>query len=350
MRENMKHLHLMNTDKFIEPYIKMVNANFYPHDQYFFCFLSKEKNHLKNKLDNMSLEKNVLFNKKVVKSLYEAERIYVHSLFSMKIVLLLFLHPWLLKKCYWVIWGADLYAYRKTKTLKYRIKEFFRAPVIRRFGNIVSLVEGDYHLAKQWYGARGKYCKGSYGSTIVKADLDALPPVERTENHPVVIQIGNSADPANQHIEVLRQLARFKQENLQIIVPLSYGDLSYAKTVIEAGVELFGDKFRAITDYLSPEAYSQMLNEVDIAIFNNDRQQALGNISILLYLNKTVYIRSDTTMWAEFQKDDFHLHDYLLVNEYDFGNFCKKTSNPKRKTQTLFDESKLVEVWDQIFS
>ncbi len=47
--------------------------------------------------------------------------------------------------------------------------------------------------------------------------------------------MGNSADPANEHIEALAQLEKFKESNIKIYVPLSYGNQAYAEQVIEYG-------------------------------------------------------------------------------------------------------------------
>src|SRR5690606_18092486 len=95
---------------------------------------------------------------RILKYLYTSNKIFIHGFFSGKIVLMLFLQPWLLKKCYWIIWGADLYRYKNRKnTIKSYIYEFVRKFVIKNIGGIITHIKGDYELARKWYGAKGKY-------------------------------------------------------------------------------------------------------------------------------------------------------------------------------------------------
>lgn len=347
----MKHLHVANTNKFIEPYINFINSNFDMKNHQFLCFTSKKAtNHINNSYENAQLQGEIIGNIKLLKELYAANRIYLHSLFSIKIVILLFFQPWLLKKCYWIIWGGDLYVYREPRTtVVARVKEYARAFVIKRMGNIVSLVKGDYELAKDWYGTRGTYHYGEYVGPISKSQLDALPIKLKSKESPIVIQIGNSADPSNNHIDTLKKLLRFRDENIQIYVPLSYGDERYAKKVIEEGTNLFGEKFISLTEFLPPEEYSAFLNNIDIAIFNNDRQQALGNISALLYLNKKVYIRSDTSMWLDFKERSISLNDFLLVEQLNFTEFIQENENQYDLVNILFDEKRIINIWEKIF-
>ena len=87
------------------------------------------------------------------------------------ITILFFLQPWLLKKCYWVVWGGDLYSYKlDKKNLKWHITQFFRRPVIRQMGHMATYVEGDVRLARQWYGAKGKYCECMMYPNIIYKD------------------------------------------------------------------------------------------------------------------------------------------------------------------------------------
>jgi dTDP-N-acetylfucosamine:lipid II N-acetylfucosaminyltransferase len=94
------------------------------------------------------------------------------------------------------------------------------------------------------------------------------------------------------------------------------------------------------------------LNNIDIAIFNNDRQQALGNIYALLYLNKKVFIRSDTTMWLHFkEKFNIDMNDFLLVENLNFDQFVEiRESSNKVKINKVFEEGYLVNIWENVFN
>lgn len=125
----------------------------------------------------------------------------------------------------------------------------------------------------------------------------------------ITILLGNSADPSNNHISAFDRIAKFKNSKIKIISPLSYGKKEYAEEVIEKGVAIFGDSFIPITDFMPREQYFDILSKVDIAVFNHDRQQAMGNTISLLGLKKTVFINKKTTQWELFEDKNIKVFD-----------------------------------------
>lgn len=138
-----------------------------------------------------------------------------------------------------------------------------------------------------------------------------------------------------------------------IICPLSYAHESnpeYKAMVINKGKELFGEKFIPLTEFMPFEKYLEILDKVDIAIFNHKRQQALGNITTLLGLGKKVYIREEITTWQFCKDHDLKVYSANvnyddLFEEMDEGIRQKNIENVKSK----FSEEKLVEDLKQIF-
>ena len=240
----------------------------------------------------------------------QADKVILHGLFDIKLVLILFFTPWLLKKCYWVVWGGDLYVHQLgERNWKWKIKEFFRRPVIKNMGNLVTYIEGDVELARKWYGAKGQYRECIMYLSNVYKELDIPESISEITN----IQIGNSADPSNNHIEALEKLLPYKDDDICIYVPLSYGDQIHAKKVTAQGKKWFGGKFIPLTHFMPFEDYLGFLGSIDIAIFNHKRQQAMGNTITLLGLGKKVYIRSDVTQWDFFQELGFEVSDISQI-------------------------------------
>lgn len=169
------------------------------------------------------------------------------------------------------------------------------------------------------------------------------------EKNKYYIQIGNSADPSNNHIEIFDKLRAYKNENIEIICPLSYGNLQYRNEVIKKGNEIFGDKFNPIMDFLPLEEYLLQLSKIDIAIFNHKRQQAIGNITSLLGFGKKVYIRDDITTWnfcADHELTVFNTNNQFKdLFEMDTSAQLKNIRNIKK----YFSEEKLKEQWARIF-
>ncbi|MGI2072219.1 TDP-N-acetylfucosamine:lipid II N-acetylfucosaminyltransferase [Shewanella baltica] len=313
-----KILHIAGCDKFIPPYIQFVNENFNSEEHEFIINSGMASGELQSS-SNIYLSGNSTFSKlkhyfHLLIKMHQADKVIVHALFNIKIVQILFFAPWLLKKCCWVIWGGDLYTYQLGKrNKKWQINEFFRRPVIKRIGHLVTYIEGDIALARKWYGATGKYQECLMYTSNLYKEYE----VSENKKTSINIQVGNSADPSNNHIEALEKLLPFKDEDICIFVPLSYGSKEYAKQVITQGKEWFGDKFKPLTEFMPFEEYLSFLGSIDIAIFNHKRQQAMGNTITLLGLGKTVYLRSDTSQWPFFETKGIKIGDVEMFNSLE---------------------------------
>lgn len=232
---------------------------------------------------------------KISIEMHKADKVILHGLFNGHLIYILALQSWLLKKCHWVIWGGDLYKHDlNCRGWRWYKDELLRNFVIARMGHLVTYVRGDYELARKWYGARGSY----YECIMYQSNLCKEYEIPQKTSSSLTILIGNSADPANNHIEVFAKLLRFKDEDIRIIVPLSYGNEDYAKDIADTGRNFFGEKLSLLTELIPFQQYLELLGEVDIAVFNHKRQQAMGNIITLLGLGKTVYMRKDISSWS----------------------------------------------------
>lgn len=294
-----KIVHLMVAEKFIQPFIYFIKENIGIEHHLFLICGDTIKYPLKSKT-NVIVEKTIgnLIIKKIA-NIYEADKIFLHGLFDTKLILFFYLQPWLLKKTYWIIWGSDLYAYKiPQNTWKLRLQEHLRKSVIKKLGNIVTCLEGDYILAKKVYRTNAKY----HNCFMYTSNLFENKKIKEKIPSSTNIQIGNSADPSNEHLEILNLLTKFKNENIIIYAPLSYGNKIYAEKVITEGKKLFGEKFKPLTEMLSEENYLEFLSKIDIAIFNHRRQQAMGNTISLLGLGKKVHIREEVTPWKLFKE------------------------------------------------
>lgn len=345
----MKNLHLFPNEKFTEPYIEFINKNF-DYKEHLFLIIGKGIGaHITARENVVTISKDVKSIVLLLKEMYSCDKIFLHGLFLREIVLLLFIQPWLLKKCNWVIWGGDLYRYKyRKRTFKSDVYEKFREFVIKNMGGLITHIKGDYELAQKWYGAKGKYYYSfMYPSNLYKKyDLSHV----SKDHDKIYIQIGNSANPSNNHFEVFEKLKEYKDESIEIICPLSYGNLEYRDKVIKEGEKIFGEKFTPITTFLPFEEYLGLLAKIDIAIFNHKRQQAMGNITTLLGLGKKVYIRDDITTWQ------FCKEHGLKVFSSNAGFSDLLQEMPKREkfsnmetVKRHFSENKLKDDWKKIF-
>lgn len=331
-----KILHIMVFDKFIPPFVDFIDQNF-DLQEHLFMVRGKEKYGL-----NFTKEypKSVLYRgKSFFKTLIEmnkAQKIILHGLWSRHTVRVLFLQPWLLKKCYWVMWGGDFYSPEKQSWMKKQ--------VIKKMGHLVTYLPGDYALAQKWYGAEGTYNECLMYSSNVFRPVE-LPP---KENGTLTIQIGNSAKATNNHLEVFEKLKPFKDEDIRLIVPLSYaGDKRYVAEVIEAGKKLFGDKFEPLTEFMPYMEYLNLLAQIDIAIFNYKRQQGMSNIIALLGLGKRVYLHHDITPYTLFKEIGVQVDDIEKLMLAPLDESVREKN--KRLIQTYFSEENYIDQLHHIF-
>ncbi|WP_338589242.1 TDP-N-acetylfucosamine:lipid II N-acetylfucosaminyltransferase [Shewanella khirikhana] len=352
-----KILHLAYLDKFIPGFIELVRQHFAgdPHTIITFGDIKEHPYVQSSSMFNFATLKSVRKILQLIAAMHRNDKIILHGLFSSHLVLLLCFMPWLHKKCDWIIWGGDLYYHKlAVKNARYHILEVFRKFLISRLGGFITYVEGDYNNARQWYHASGKlhecimYKSNIYSGTALTED--DLTEADAPNAIKVNIQIGNSADPTNNHQQVFEQLVKLDVPNRvgKIYCPLSYGDPVYAAEIKKLGEAMFGDRFYPLMDFMPLSQYDQILDEVNIAIFAHNRQQAMGNTINLLGRGKTVYMRDDTSSYALLTKlgiTVFSLDDLSL----DVQPRAVAIANNQR-VRNYFSEDNLVKQLKSIFA
>ncbi len=338
-------LHLFGWDKkFVLPFRDFIHEHFADGQHQFIIYGDVADNDIPASRDTLvssSIRKSLI---PITRLMNKADKIIIHGLFNNHLLYLLALQPWVLQKCYWVIWGGDLYVHNASvQDWRWRKNEAFRHFVIKRIGHCVTYVRGDYELAQRWYGTTGKYhhCL-MYPSNVFKV-VPLLPKQEETIN----ILVGNSADATNNHAEVFEQLLAYIHEDIQIFCPLSYGPSDNAQHIAKLGRELFGDKFLPLLDFIPLEEYSELLGQIDIAVFAHKRQQAMGNIITLLGLGKKVFMRRDITSWAEFTRLGLVVFD---VSQLDVKTICSADSRSNSQLiADYFSERSFMEQYREVF-
>lgn len=339
MKKSIVHIGVEGT--FLYSFVAFVNKNF---NSNYHLFLLTTNDRKRRYPDNVALANRdvlarLLHYLNCIVKMNRADKVVLHGLFDIKLVLILFFMPWLLKKCYWVIWGGDLYAYKRGgRSWGWKLREIFRRPVIRNVGYLVTYIPGDVDRARSWYSARGEYLEClMYTSNVVHRAATNFNS-SNNETHDCSspsLLVGNSSDPSNNHVDVLKKLRGYSDKISEIVVPLSYGHEENAKKVIAKGNEWFAEKFTPLTQLMEYESYLQVLDRIDIAIFNHDRQQAMGNTITLLALGKTIYMRSTVSQYSFLQSLG------LAIMEIDSFNMQMLSAE---------DASKNVELVNSFFS
>lgn len=340
MPDPFKIVHLIKPDKFIQPFVDFVDKNLSLKGHVFFVFGSSKKYAIQKRKNiyfiNTPLDYVITF-PRLVLACKSAKKIILHGLFW-KVVAFFFLFRSFPSKSYWIIWGGDLYIYKARKaTLRNKIYEFLRKSVIKKIGYIVTSLDGEYRLVRKWYKLKTEYIKMFvYPSVVYK------PIISNTKrNKKMMILLGNSSTQTNRHMEALEIISKKNEANSEFLVfcPLSYGDMKYRDLVIKRGIFLLKDKFIPMTDFIPLETYNKFLSTMDVAIFNNDRQQAMGNIITLLGMGKKIFMPAKSPVAKHLKK--------LGVRVFDIIEFSFDSNFPERKNnigviKKNYSEQKLI--------
>ena len=329
----MKYLHIGPNSRIYIDCIKFIKENF---DE-------KEHKFLYPKEKGKSLIENIFFIIKFTIYGLKAQKIFIHGLFNKKMIIFLYIFRNFLKKSYWIIWGGDLYSYndRKGNSYFYNIEDYVKG----NMKGYITHIKGDYELTKDFFFTEGKF----YYSFFYPSNLYKKINLKRIEKNELWIQIGNSADPSNNHFEILEKLSKFKNMDIKLFCILSYGgNEEYNKKVIDKGIEIFNDKFHPVLNFMKFEEYMKFLSSLDIAIFAHNRQQGFGNITSLLSMKKSVYIKETVTTYETLK--DMGIQIKSFDKFIDLETFDDNILENNRKIiEKNFSEKKLKEQLKIIF-
>ena len=267
----------------------------------------------------------------------------------------------LFRQSVWICWGADLYKHvlpaSPGKDLKFKTKIFIELWIKRltlnRFLTAASLNEGDADLIrKKLWVKKSHSCVLRYPTFGVKASVPDRQASLNSEKEVVRIICGNSADPSNNHIEILDILKPFSGENIEIVMPLNYGaDDLYINKICQHGKSIFGEKFKPLVDFLEKQEYDELLRDVDIGIFLHKRQQGLYVACSLILQGKLVYLREDVSSYKDFTHMGIHVRDSNRIADTTYNEFIDMplsvAENNAKISKRILTEEFVAKDWEK---
>jgi len=221
-------------------------------------------------------------------------------------------------KVVWFLWGSEVYSnhiitnqfslygfYTKLffsdriimkllkdrfRQLKYKINYGIDAPerlvynAIRRSNYCAVLYAEEFQMVQNSVDCNLEYLKFTY-YPIEMMLKDSEKRVSLNN-----ILIGNSSSESNNHIDIFIRLKHLPIGSKKIVVPLSYGDISYRTRVLKLGKNVLGPNFHPMVDFMSLLDYNTELEQCGIVIMNHFRQQAVGNVMTMLWMGAKVYL------------------------------------------------------------
>ena len=346
----IKYLHIVAPSKrMMEAFIKMTREN-HTNAEHKFVFwdkCSKGDASLMDDYDNVveiegTTEKEK--NKNLLIEFKNADVIIWHGIiFGGKRSLFLYLHPWVLKKSVWIMHGIDIYNWKREETnIKSVILNVINKAIRKKMQFIVSLTPEDEQVYRDTIKKQADiyFVPLPMSKTIFDEFNNIRNPIPR-DNGLKYIQIANNSFSFNNHIMLLNKISRFKDNNFNIIVPLSYGNdwgnikTDYKQQVINYAKNLFEDKVICLTRLMPPEEYADMLWNIDIGLFGAERQNALGNILRLLYFGAKVYLPETSPLYKYFIRNNIEVYKINDISKMSYDEFIKPCNDANKAVKWI---------------
>lgn len=258
-------------------------------------------------------------------------------------------HRKLLNKTVWRIWGADLYNWKKEKiegVLFNNVRECTRKNIPYIISEPMDLPE-----FKRQFGDKHIFLSGPDPKGY---DIDILNKQYCTKkDNAIYILLGHSAVKTLHHKEILNKLVPYKNENVKIIIPLNYGDKNYAREVCNYANTLFSnDKIICINEKMDLLSYIRLLWQCDIAIIHSERQIAMGNITMLMYMKKKIFLMKDSIMDNYYRiEENLEIYDSGEIGNIPFEKFIKNEYDEKNRSFAIkeIDVNSIAKIWKDTF-
>jgi len=356
MSNTTAKLHITHDDKFIDAFIKRTQElGFQNH--IFYIYAASNETALKHVKDP-SIKRITLneLNRGVI-NIKQYDTVYIHYFAD---DLVQFVQKYgAQSKFVWIFWGADAFdmpqlresylapytAQLVSKTINKRqswrshfshIKQHYlqarasnqKKRAALQFKYFAHYIDVDNHLIRKRLTCNFQSINFTYG-TISDFAIEQNEEIEKSS-----ILIGNSANPANNHLDALLLLKSHNLDKIDsIICPLSYsGTPQYVKEIKDRGNELFGTKFKPIEGFLNRKEYNQLLSSVGYALMPHYRSQAFGNIISLLWQGTKVFFYTKNSLSKLLKNRGFYIFD---IEDMDLTPL---TEMQIKKNQALLQE------------
>lgn len=189
--------------------------------------------------------------------------------------------------------------------------QLIREKAISRVDYWATVLPIEYEMLNALPYFSAKYFPFKYA----RSDNYAVPLV----NHQIAkcILLGNSADPSNNHIDVINVIKDRGIIN-KLLIPISYGGDDYYRTILEQYILENNINCELLKDILPYLEYAEKLMSCNCAIFGHMRQQAVGNIQLSLKQGRKVFMYKDSVCYKHFKSEGyivFSIEDDLTIEE-----------------------------------
>lgn len=238
---------------------------------------------------------------------YSAKNIIVihsnQSLYRRPLLFWFFIHFFLnriqKKNIVQVLWGLPMSIEEKNSGIVRKAMFKMQCKAMSSLSYVVVLSEEDFRKAKQFYNLKGNLIQASYILNDSNKYLEKSVRIDSRDN--CRIMVAHSAFSHNNHFSTFKYLEKFKDKNIEIICPLSYGDESYKKDVVKKGNEIFDVRFIPHLVLLPIDEYNKLLASIDIYISHAEMQTSLYVVYSCISAGTKMYLNQNNYNWMVHQ-------------------------------------------------
>lgn len=275
------------------------------------------------------------------KQVLQAKRIIAHAA-PLSFFFIFF--PWKLKDIIWTIHGGiDIPKPKSPKNLIQLIDRTYK----KKIGFHATHIEEDSNYTNKILSSNSIFLYSPmYLSNVIHKLKDEDGFLFKGGFNERIVLVGNSTDPSNKHQEAFNKLAISNLKPKSVLSILSYGIYEdYKNDVIRLGYEIFGSKFKPITEFLAMNEYLKLLNEIEYAIFNHERQEAMGVTIQLLSLGKPIFFNDKSPAFKSLKR-----RGYKVFSINDLISFKNVEQLDLRINRDLLIEQYSIDVLNSFYT
>lgn len=364
----MKFLHIVPPSiRMMDTYIKMVVENF-PQEDHFFYFIRqcpKSENALFKYGNVFQMQGDTRYQKikDFYRTLEQADTIIWHGfMHPTRFSLFLYVFRKFLKKSVWLMWGIDLYNWKRSgKGIKSRVCNYIERRCREKMKAVIAPLEPDADVFKSYFPKSNAECfVVPYPISMESfSAMESFSHWTQRSNRIPYVQIAHNAHSFNNHLEIIESLSHFAEENFKVFLPLSYGNDwhngtdGYISKVKSAATDTFGgDRVSTLYRLMPQKEYTRFLWNMDICIFRAARQNALGNILKSLYMGNKVFLSPQSPLYGFFKSKDIQVYNSEEIEQMSYEEFIKMPprSNAVKWIRENYHLRYAVKRWNQLFA
>ena len=273
----------------------------------------------------------------------------------------------------WMVWGADLYNLPGIKTdfygaitkreyssrgkhlaewlylLKVLItNSHFKEKAYAKIDNVLTWMTTEYSFAKSNIPSlRADHKFFFYENQIPYQKLDerSADAKEANKNVPLII-VGNSGYPTNNHLDAIDYMEKHNVK-ADLCIPVSYGDKRYIAFLKRRLATYSNGTINFVEKYMDFDEYLNLLSSADAFIMNSIRPQGYGNVLMMLYMGKPVFMNERNISAPDLKKNGIETNDWSEMNSI---LSIKPPLQNKEAIANLLSHSRLMIVYRELFS